>query len=155
MNNIITLIILSFVFVSCDTYRPRTLVIDKRMKISSLHDNLIPRLMRGSIGLSWAFPNSNKKEIDERSYWSHIRIGTYSKSLLISRWGDPDRIEKKNGIEYLIYSKNSRKASHYELQSLDESRPVTLGYSGDRLVYASAYFLRDGKRLVGDVYYCR
>lgn len=154
MKNIITLIILSFVFISCETYGPKTLVVDKKMEASSSHDELIPSLTRGNIELSWALGAQNNQWA-EKSRSTDVKIGLYSKSVLISRWGDPDRIEKKNGIEYLIYSKNLRKASRYELQSLDESRPVTLGYSEDRLVYASAYFLRDGKRLVGDVYYCR
>jgi hypothetical protein len=40
------------------------------------------------------------------------------------------------------------------VQTSDESMPCTLGYL-DRLVDASACFLSDWKRLVGDVYYCR
>ena len=155
MKNITTLIILSFVFISCETSRPRTLVIDRRMIRSSSHDNIIPSLTRGSIGLSWASADTRNDKPDKLSGVADRKIGTYSKSSLLSRWGKPDRIEVSRDIEYLIYFKESKEANNYELQNLDESRPVTLGYSGDRLVYASAYFLKDGERLVGDVYYCR
>ena len=150
----IALITYSCAFSSCATYGPRILVIDKKMEISSAHDELIPGFTRGSVGLNWAMGDQNNKWA-ERSSLTYLKIGSYSKSVLISRWGPPDRIENRDGIEFLIYSKNSRNANNYGIQSLDESRPVTLGYSEDRLVYASAYFLKDGKRLVGDVYYCR
>ena len=67
--------------------------------------------------------------------------GYYSKRGIIKMWGQPDKIERKGGNEYLSFFQEK-----YPMQSSPPG-PCVLGFRGDELVYIQTWRASHDKKI--------
>jgi hypothetical protein len=71
---------------------------------------------------------------NQQRWYNFMRSsGYYSKKGIINMWGPPDKVEKKNGIEY--YSFYQEKYPYHS----SPPGPAVLGFKGDELVYIQTW----------------
>lgn len=71
--------------------------------------------------------------------------GYYSKKGIIKMWGNPEKIEFKNGVEYLSFRQEK-----YNMQSTPPG-PCVLGFRGDELVYIQTWRASHDKNIKSEV----
>ena len=71
--------------------------------------------------------------------------GYYSKRGIIKMWGEPDKAEIKNGIEYLSFQQEK-----YDMQSSPPG-PCILGFRGDELVYIQTWRASHDKNIKPEI----
>ncbi len=120
----------------CISLQPKnpSIVIDDNMNPYGASQQLDFSSWRGEVG----HRSLNSKDFPDAAVPYYDRIK--NKSWILQNWGSPDEIQKKNGIEYLIFSKKSKSAPHYDMQFCNGLNPVKLGYRNNQLVYIEAYF---------------
>lgn len=120
----------------CISLQPKnpSVVIDDNMNPHGASNQLMLSKWRGEVGHISInvkdFPNATVPDYDM----------VKNKSWVLQNWGYPDKIQQKNGFEYLIYNKKSKSAPHYDMQFYGGLNPVKVGYRNDQLVYIEAYF---------------
>lgn len=125
-----------FLLSRCTSLQPKNsaVVIDDNMDPYGSSNQLDLSKWRGEVG----HRSFNCKDFPEAAvpYYDRVRC----KSWILENWGPPDAIERKNGVEYLIFNKKNKEAPHYDMQFYGGLNPVKLGYRNNRLVYIEAYF---------------
>ena len=111
---------------NCQNSYQESLFVDNNVSINS-KTQITPSSQRGDFGVYRFY------EIKSKGETAHFNTFT-KKSWIISNWGDPDIIEKKNGVEYLIYFQTETRDIKSYISPYGKKH-VKLGYKNGNLFY--------------------
>lgn len=126
MKKILNLIFVVFIC-NCQNSYQEALFVDPNVSIRS-NKQIIPSSERGDFGV-------HTLSKDTPMYYREFYHNYYTKkSWILTNWGEPDLIEKKNGAEYLIYFQTEERNLKSNISPYGKKH-VKLGYKNGKLFY--------------------
>ena len=122
----VALTLLILMVCNCQSSYQEALFIDNNVSKNS-KTQITPSSKRGDFGVHYYYSIQSK---GETAYFSTVT----KKSWILTNWGEPDLIEKKNGAEYLIYFQTEERNLKSNISPYGKKH-VKLGYKNGKLFY--------------------